>query len=163
MGIAEEKTINFISIGSYEEAVARRRNLAQGLVVVVVVWHQRTKATPPIVLTMMMIIEMSSFNCSAKQCSDDYGTHLDTERDRLGDDPLTLTPEKEILLAKKRDALQNNRFNEMFAEEDAVNANRQDRIRQLMDEDDKVWKAERRKRILGKYASVEVGRRWNRY
>ena len=107
--------------------------------------------------------EMSSFNCSAKQCSDDYGTHLDTERDRLGDDPLTLTPEKEILLAKKRDALQNNRFNEMFAEEDAVNANRQDRIRQLMDEDDKVWKAERRKRILGKYASVEVGRRWNRY
>ena len=43
----------------------------------------------------------------------------------------------------------------MFAEEDTVNANRQDRIRQLMDEDDKVWKAERRKRILGKYASVE--------
>ena len=43
----------------------------------------------------------------------------------------------------------------MFAEEDTVNADRQDRIRQLMDEDDEVWKAERRKRILGKYASVE--------
>ena len=78
----------------------------------------------------------------AKQRSDDYGTRLDTKRDRLGDDPLTLTPEKEILIAKKRDALQNNQFNEMFAEEDAVNADRQDRIRQLMDEDDKVWKAE---------------------
>ena len=99
--------------------------------------------------------EMSSLCRSAKQRSDDYGTRLDTERDRLGDDPLTLTPEKEILLAKKHDALQNNRFNEMFAEEDAVNADRQYRIRQLMDEDDKVWKAERRKRILGKYASVE--------
>ena len=44
---------------------------------------------------------MSSLCRSAKQRSDDYGTRLDTERDRLGDDPLTLTPEKEILLAKK--------------------------------------------------------------
>ena len=97
----------------------------------------------------------SSLRRSAKQRSDDYGTRLDAARDRLGDDPLTLSPEREILLAKKRDALQNNRFDEMFAEEDAVNADRQDRIRQLMDEDDKAWKAERRKRILGKYASVE--------
>lgn len=99
--------------------------------------------------------EISSLRRSAKERSDDYSTRLDAARDRLGDDPLTLTPEKEILLAKKRDALQNNRFNEMFAEEDAVNADRQSRIRQLMDEDDKVWKAERRKRLLGKYASVE--------
>jgi transcription-repair coupling factor (superfamily II helicase) len=97
----------------------------------------------------------SSLRRSAKQRSDDYGTRLDAARDRLGDDPLTLSHDREILLAKKRDALQNNRFDEMFAEEDAVNADRQDRIRQLMDEDDKVWKAERRKRILGKYASVE--------
>jgi transcription-repair coupling factor (superfamily II helicase) len=98
---------------------------------------------------------LSNIYSSAKQRSDDYSTRLDTARDRLGDDPLTLTVEKEILLAKKRDALQNNRFNEMFADEDAITANRQSRIRQLMDEDDKVWKAERRKRLLGKYATVE--------
>ena len=99
--------------------------------------------------------EISSLRRSAERRSDDYGTRLDATRDRLGDDPLTLTPEKEISLARKRDALQNERFDEMFAEEDAVNADRQDRIRRLMDEDDKAWKAERRKRILGKYASVE--------
>ena len=108
---------------------------------------------------------MSSLCRSAKQRSDDYGTHLDTARDCLGDDPLTPSPEKEILLRVRRNVMhyKKYRFNEMFAEEDAGNADRQDRIRQLMDEDDKVWKAERRKRILGKYASVEVGRRWNRY
>ena len=65
------------------------------------------------------------------------------------------TPQQEIALAQKRDILQNTRLNEMFAEEDAVAANRQARIRALMDEDDKIWKAERRKRLLGKYASVE--------
>ena len=43
----------------------------------------------------------------------------------------------------------------MFAEEDAMTANRQAQIRALLDEDDKVWKEERRKRMLGKYATVE--------
>ena len=65
------------------------------------------------------------------------------------------TPQQEIALAQKRDILQNTRLNEMFAEEDAVAANRQAQILALMDEDDKIWKAERRKRLLGKYASVE--------
>ena len=69
-------------------------------------------------------------------------------------DPLHISPQKEIQLAQKRDALQNNRLNEMFAEEDTANAKRQAKIQQLMDEDDKVWKAERRKRLLGKYANV---------
>ena len=70
-------------------------------------------------------------------------------------DPLNISPQKEIQLAQKRDALQNNRLNEMFAEEDTANLKRQEKIQQLMDEDDKVWKAERRKRQLGKYANVK--------
>lgn len=65
------------------------------------------------------------------------------------------TPQQEIDLAQKRDVLQNTRLNEMFAEEDAMTANRQAQIRALLDEDDKVWKEERRKRMLGKYATVE--------
>ena len=68
---------------------------------------------------------------------------------------LATTPQREIALAQKRDALQNNRLNEMFAEEDAMNASRQAKIRALMDEDDKVWREERRKRLLGKYDNVE--------
>ena len=60
-----------------------------------------------------------------------------------------------MALARKRDALQNCRFNQMFAEEDAANANCQDRIRQLMEEDDKVWRSERLKQLLGRYANVE--------
>ena len=65
------------------------------------------------------------------------------------------TPQREIDLAQKRDILQNTRLNEMFAEEDAAAANRQAQIRMLMEEDDKIWKAERRKRMMGKYANVE--------
>ena len=65
-----------------------------------------------------------------------------------------MSPVREMEFAKKRDLLQNGRFNEMFAEEDAANADRQDRIRRLMEEDDLAWKAERRRRVLGKYADV---------
>mmetsp|Transcript_32183 Transcript_32183/g.68104 ORF Transcript_32183/g.68104 Transcript_32183/m.68104 type:complete len:1250 (-) Transcript_32183:85-3834(-) len=75
--------------------------------------------------------------------------------DASKDDPLHISPQKEIDLAKKRDALQNTRLNEMFAEEDANNAARQARIKQLMEEDDKAWKEERKKKLLGKYADVE--------
>ncbi len=68
---------------------------------------------------------------------------------------LPYTPQREIDLAQKRDILQNTRLNEMFAEEDAAAANRQAQIRVLMEEDDKIWKTERRKRMMGKYANVE--------
>ena len=51
--------------------------------------------------------------------------------------------------------MQNGWLNEMFAEEDAANADRQDRILQLMDKDDKVWRTERCKQLLGRYANVE--------
>ena len=68
--------------------------------------------------------------------------------------PPPMSPVREMEFAKKRDLLQNGRFNEMFAEEDAANADRQDRIRRLMEEDDLAWKAERRRRVLGKYADV---------
>ena len=78
-----------------------------------------------------------------------------TEEQLTNLDPLNISPQKEIQLAQKRDALQNNRLNEMFAEEDTANLKRQEKIQQLMDEDDKVWKAERRKRQLGKYANVK--------
>lgn len=73
----------------------------------------------------------------------------------LEEDPLNRTPAKDIELAQKRDAIQNNRLNEMFAEEDANNAARQAKIKELMEEDDKAWKEERKKRMLGKYAGVE--------
>mmetsp|Transcript_8670 Transcript_8670/g.19467 ORF Transcript_8670/g.19467 Transcript_8670/m.19467 type:complete len:1240 (+) Transcript_8670:342-4061(+) len=71
------------------------------------------------------------------------------------DDPLNRSPQKELDLAQKRDLLQNTRLNEMFAEEDADNAARQARIKELMEDDDRVWKEERKKRLLGKYAGVE--------
>ena len=64
-------------------------------------------------------------------------------------------PKKELEMAQKRDALQNSKLNEMFAEEDASNAARQAKIQQLMAEDDAKWMEERRKRLLGKYATVE--------
>jgi hypothetical protein len=68
--------------------------------------------------------------------------------------PPPLSPQREMYLAKKRDLLQNGRFNEMFAEEDKANADRQNKIRMLMEEDDRAWKEERRRRLLGKYADV---------
>lgn len=71
------------------------------------------------------------------------------------EDPLNISPQKEKDLAQKRDALQNNRLNEMFAEEDADNAERQAQIKKIMEEDDRQWKEERKKRLLGKYANVE--------
>lgn len=75
--------------------------------------------------------------------------------DSLNEDPLSRTPAKELQLAQKRDALQNTRLNEMFADEDADNAERQAKIKALMEEDDRAWKEERKKRLLGKYAGVE--------
>jgi len=66
--------------------------------------------------------------------------------------PLGRTTQQEIDLAKKRDKLQNTRLNEMFEEEDAKNAARQAKIHEMMEEDDKRWKEERRKRLMGKYA-----------
>lgn len=69
--------------------------------------------------------------------------------------PLNISPAKEVELAQKRDALQNGRLNEMFAEEDARNVERQEKIRALMEEDDRAWKEERRKKLMGKYAEVE--------
>ncbi|KAL3809755.1 hypothetical protein ACHAXA_011428 [Cyclostephanos tholiformis] len=78
----------------------------------------------------------------------------DRRRDMNYDYPAPMSPQREMYLARKRDLLQNGRFNEMFAEEDAANADRQDRIRRLMEEDDRAWKAERRRRLLGKYADV---------
>ena len=66
--------------------------------------------------------------------------------------PLGRTTQQEIDMAHKRDALQNTRINEMFEEEDATNAARQAKIREMMEEDDKMWKEERKKRLMGKYA-----------
>ena len=71
------------------------------------------------------------------------------------EDPLNISPQTEIRLAKARDTLQNTRLNEMFAEEDLQNLKRQQKIQQLMDEDDKIWKEERRKKMMGKYADVD--------
>jgi len=78
-----------------------------------------------------------------------------TNKEPIGEDPLNISPQKEMDLARKRDALQNGRLNEMFAEEDADNAARQERIKQLMEEDDRAWREERKKKLLGKYAGVE--------
>lgn len=85
-------------------------------------------------------------NPSSSLSSDENGTE---------EDPLNRSPEKEIDLAQKRDLLQNSRLNEMFADEDADNAARQAKIKQLMEEDDRQWKEERKQRLLGKYAGVE--------
>ena len=71
------------------------------------------------------------------------------------EDPLNISPQTEIRLAKARDTLQNTRLNEMFAEEDLQNLQRQQKIQALMDEDDKIWKEERRKKMMGKYANVD--------
>ncbi|KAL7541115.1 hypothetical protein ACHAXR_011451 [Thalassiosira sp. AJA248-18] len=82
--------------------------------------------------------------------TDNDGNSIDLESD-----PLNRTPQKELDLAQKRDLLQNTRLNEMFAEEDADNASRQAKIKALMEEDDRAWKEERKKRLLGKYAGVK--------
>ena len=71
------------------------------------------------------------------------------------EDPLNISHQTEIRLAKARDELQNTRYNEMFAEEDEQNLKRQQKIQQLMDEDDKIWKEQRRKKMMGKYADVD--------
>lgn len=75
--------------------------------------------------------------------------------DDEGKDYFRNDPKKEVELAQKRDALQNAKLNEMFSEEDESNAARQAKIQQLMAEDDAKWQEERRKRLLGKYATVE--------
>ena len=60
-------------------------------------------------------------------------------------------------LARKRDALQNSRLNEMFAEEDSERERRQEEINKMLEEDDEVWREERKKRMLGKFAGMESG------
>jgi len=77
------------------------------------------------------------------------------EEGSSNEDPLNISPQTEIRLAKARDTLQNTRLNEMFAEEDLQNLKRQQKIQALMDEDDKIWKEERRKKMMGKYAEVD--------
>ena len=110
MGIAEEKTINFISIGrlrgsSREEEEFSTRTSSSGS-------GGSSSVAPTDKGYSSNSInddddnnEMSSLRRSAKQRSDDYGTHLDTARDFLGDDPLTLSPEKEILLRVRRNVM----------------------------------------------------------
>eukprot|EP00578_Thalassiosira_sp_NH16_P025194 CAMPEP_0181088902 /NCGR_PEP_ID=MMETSP1071-20121207/7024_1 /TAXON_ID=35127 /ORGANISM="Thalassiosira sp., Strain NH16" /LENGTH=1213 /DNA_ID=CAMNT_0023170829 /DNA_START=225 /DNA_END=3863 /DNA_ORIENTATION=- len=91
--------------------------------------------------------------------TDVYNGDLASKDGRTGggdlDDPMNISPQKEMDLAQKRDELQNNRLNEMFAQEDADNAERQAKIKQIMEEDDKQWMEERKKRLMGKYAGVE--------
>ena len=60
-------------------------------------------------------------------------------------------------LARKRDALQNSRLNEMFAEEDSERERRQEEINKMLEEDDEVWREERKQRMLGKFAGMERG------
>jgi len=54
------------------------------------------------------------------------------------------------------DALNNG----MFEEEDAENARRQQTIQQILEEDDAVWKEERRMKMLGKFANVTNEEEW---
>eukprot|EP00804_Cyclotella_cryptica_P003699 CCRYP_008882-RA/>CCRYP_008882-RA protein AED:0.04 eAED:0.04 QI:123/1/1/1/1/0.75/4/799/942 len=54
----------------------------------------------------------------------------------------------------QRDALQNSRLNEMFREEDLDRARRQEEINKMLKEDDEVWREERRKRMLGRFAGM---------
>lgn len=96
------------------------------------------------------------YNVNPKSISKIDPLQFLTTNDIIGDDdPMNISPQKEMDLAKKRDALQNRRLNEMFAEEDTANSQRQAKIQQLMKEDDKVWKEQRRKKLLGKYAEVD--------
>ena len=86
---------------------------------------------------------------------DNSGSSVNGEEGSNNEDPLNISHQTEIRLAKARDELQNTRYNEMFAEEDLQNLKRQQKIQQLMDEDDKIWKEQRRKKMMGKYANVE--------
>jgi len=86
---------------------------------------------------------------------DNSGGSTNGEEGSSNEDPLNISPQTEIRLAKARDTLQNTRLNEMFAEEDLQNLQRQQKIQALMDEDDKIWKEERRKKMMGKYAEVD--------
>ena len=86
---------------------------------------------------------------------DNSGSSTSREGSSNEEDPLNISPQTEIRLAKARDTLQNTRLNEMFAEEDQQNLKRQQKIQKLMDEDDKIWKEERRKKMMGKYAEVD--------
>ncbi|KAL7519640.1 hypothetical protein ACHAWX_004399 [Stephanocyclus meneghinianus] len=54
----------------------------------------------------------------------------------------------------KRDAMQNSRLNEMFREEDLDRARRQEEINKMLREDDEVWREERRRRMLGRFAGM---------
>jgi len=86
---------------------------------------------------------------------DNSGSTTTNKVEDNNEDPLNISPQTEIRLAKARDTLQNTRLNEMFAEEDLQNLQRQQKIQALMDEDDKIWKEERRKKMMGKYADVD--------
>jgi hypothetical protein len=61
----------------------------------------------------------------------------------------------EASLARKRDAMQNRRLNEMFAEEDQERKRRQDEIDKMLMVDDEVWREERKRRMLGRFAGME--------
>ncbi|KAL7551395.1 hypothetical protein ACHAWF_017110 [Thalassiosira exigua] len=71
-------------------------------------------------------------------------------------DPAALrpSPARELLLARRRDALQNARLNEMFAEDDARDEARRARVNELMEEDDAKWREETRLKRMGKYADA---------
>ena len=56
------------------------------------------------------------------------------------------------------DALNNG----MFEEEDAQNAERQQKIQQILEEDDAKWREERRKKMLGKFANVRDEEEWKK-
>jgi len=97
------------------------------------------------------------YSVSTKSISriDNSGSTTTNKVEDNNEDPLNISPQTEIRLAKARDTLQNTRLNEMFAEEDLQNLQRQQKIQALMDEDDKIWKEERRKKMMGKYADVD--------
>ena len=63
----------------------------------------------------------------------------------------------ETRLAAKRDTIQNSRLNEMFAEEDIERQKRQAEIDRMLMQDDEVWRRERKRRMLGKFAGMERG------
>jgi len=51
-------------------------------------------------------------------------------------------------------------YNGMFEEEDAENAKRQQKIQEILEEDDAKWKEERRIKMLGKFANVKDEDEW---
>mmetsp|Transcript_8516 Transcript_8516/g.12477 ORF Transcript_8516/g.12477 Transcript_8516/m.12477 type:complete len:1228 (-) Transcript_8516:444-4127(-) len=61
----------------------------------------------------------------------------------------------ERVLAQRRDQMEKSRYDAMFVEEDAERLERQKRIDQILEEDDKKWREERRQKKLGKYANVK--------